>query len=69
MTYHVGFLFHLAATYYVTAMITSMRIDIIGHCDVSILRDLKIISLFGKLLIKKGRIESLPEADDRKEIT
>jgi hypothetical protein len=50
-------------------MITSMRIDIIGHCDVSILRDLKIISLFGKLLIKKGRIESLPEADDRKEIT
>lgn len=69
MTFHVGFLYHLAATYYTTAMITSMRIDVIGHCDAAILRDLKIIALFGKIMIKKGWLEKLPEADDRKELT
>jgi hypothetical protein len=69
MTFHVGFLFHLATTYYTTAMITSMRIDLLGHCDAAILRDLKIISLFGKIMIKKGWMEKLPEADDRKELT
>ncbi|MBQ6448203.1 DUF3231 family protein [Cytobacillus oceanisediminis] len=68
MTFHIGFLFHLAATYYTTAMITSMRIDILGHCDAAILRDLKTISLFGKLMIKKGWMEQLPEADDRTEL-
>lgn len=69
MTFHIGFLFHLAATYYATATITSMRIDVIGHCDAAILRDLKIIALFGKLMLKKGWIENLPEADDRREVT
>ncbi len=68
MTFHVGFLFHLAATYYTTAMITSMRIDVLGHCDAAMLRDLKIIALFGKLMVKQGWIEKLPEADDRKEL-
>ncbi|MED1203522.1 DUF3231 family protein [Heyndrickxia acidicola] len=69
MTFHIGFLFHLASTYYASAMVTSMRIDIIGHCDAAIIRDLKIISFFGKLMLKKGWIESLPLADDRKELS
>lgn len=68
MTFHVGFLFHLAATYYTTAMITSMRLDVLGHCDAAILRDLKIITQFGKLMMKKGWLEKLPVADDRKEL-
>ncbi|MGG0383340.1 DUF3231 family protein [Priestia filamentosa] len=67
MVFHTGFLFHLATTYYATAMITSMRIDVVGHCDASILRDLKTIASFGKILINKGWIEELPQADDRQE--
>ena len=68
MVFHTGFLFHLATTYYATAMITSMRIDIVGHCDASILRDLKTIASFGKILIDKGWMEELPMADDRQEL-
>ena len=69
MIFHAGFLFHLATTYYAAAMITSMRIDIVGHCDASILRDLKTISSFGRIMIKKRWIEKLPQADDRKELS
>ncbi|MBE2973193.1 DUF3231 family protein [Priestia megaterium] len=69
MVFHAGFLFHLATTYYAAAMITSMRIDIVGHCDASILRDLKTISSFGRIMIKKRWIEKLPQADDRKELS
>ncbi|MFS3927330.1 DUF3231 family protein [Priestia flexa] len=68
MVFHTGFLFNLAATYYAAAMVTSMRIDVAGHCDASIFRDLKTISSFGRIMIKKGWIEKLPEADDRKEL-
>ncbi|UMZ36133.1 DUF3231 family protein [Priestia megaterium] len=68
MVFHAGFLFNLATTYYAAAMVTSMRIDVAGHCDASILRDLKTISSFGRIMIKKGWIEKLPEADDRKEL-
>ncbi|MBU3569156.1 DUF3231 family protein [Priestia aryabhattai] len=66
---HAGFLFHLATTYYAAAMITSMRIDVAGHYDASILRDLKTISSFGRIMIRKGWIEKLPQADDRKELS
>lgn len=69
MVFHSGFLFHLATTYYSTAMITSMRIDVVAHCDASILRDLKTIASFGKIIINKGWIEELPEADDRTELS
>jgi hypothetical protein len=69
MVFHAGFLFHLATTYYAAAMITSMRIDIVGHCDASILRDLKTISSFGRIMIKKRWIEKLPQADDRKKLS
>ena len=49
MVFHAGFLFNLATTYYAAAMITSMRIDVAGHCDASILRDLKTFLLWGEL--------------------
>lgn len=49
MVFHTGFLFNLATTYYAAAMVTSMRIDVAGHCDASIFRDLKTSHLLGEL--------------------
>jgi hypothetical protein len=68
MTLHAGSMFNLAVTYYATAMVTSMRVDIVGNCEASILRDLKVIANFGNVMIKKGWIEKPPWADDRKEL-
>ncbi|QTL51266.1 DUF3231 family protein [Priestia aryabhattai] len=68
MLFHIGFMFNLAMVYYATAMAESMRIDIIGHCEASMLRDLKIATTWGNIMIEKGWIEKPPEANDRKEL-
>ena len=68
MTFHAGAMFKVAITYYATAMTTSMRLDIVGHCEACILRDLKVAGRCSEVMIKNGWIEKPPEASDRKEV-
>lgn len=65
MLFHAGSLFNMAVSYYSYAAITSMRADLIVHCEVAISRDLKVLSQFARLLIKNGWQEEPPIADDR----
>ncbi len=50
MVFHAGFLFNLATTYYAAAMVTSMRIDVAGHCDASIIAGFKNDFIFWREL-------------------
>lgn len=68
MTFHAGAMFKVAITYYATAMTTSMRLDIVGHCEACILRDLKVAGRCSEVMIKNGWIEKPPEASDRKQM-
>ncbi len=49
-------------------MSVSMRIDVVGHCEASILRDLKLTTSWGNIMIERGWMEKPPEASDRKEL-
>ncbi|MEH7416444.1 DUF3231 family protein [Neobacillus drentensis] len=69
MLFHAGFLFAAAISYYGTAVIYSMRADIVTLCEKAILDDLLVYGSFGKLLIKKNWMEQPPNADDRKIIS
>ena len=60
-----GFLLSASLSYYATAMVASMRVDLIAHCEASILRGSKLLSNWGTIMIKNRWIEKLPEADDR----
>jgi hypothetical protein len=68
MLFHAGFMFNLAMIYYSVTMSVSMRIDVVGHCEASILRDLKLTTSWGNIMIERGWIEKPPEASDRKEL-
>ncbi|WP_427127728.1 DUF3231 family protein (plasmid) [Priestia megaterium] len=68
MFYLTGFAFNLGMIHYATTMATSMRVDVIAHCEASILRDLKIATTWGNIMIEKRWIEKPPEANDRKEL-
>ncbi|MDN3018885.1 DUF3231 family protein [Paenibacillus sp. BSR1-1] len=63
-----GFLTQSAISYYGTALGSSMRIDLIGHCETAILGLLKQLTKFGSVALNNGWIEKLPEANDRKEL-
>ncbi|AIE59773.1 DUF3231 family protein [Bacillus methanolicus] len=63
-----GFLFNTAMSYYGTALSTSMRADIIGHCEASIFRDLKMSAICGNIMIKNGWLEKPPEASSRQQL-
>jgi len=65
MLFHVGTLFNMAITYYTYAAITSMRADLIVHCETAISRDFKILAQFTNLMIKNQWLEEPPIADDR----
>ncbi|MGE1115145.1 DUF3231 family protein [Priestia megaterium] len=68
MLFHAGFMFNLAMVYYSNAMAASMRVDVITHCEASILRDLKLTTSWGNIMIERGWLEQPPEASDRKEL-
>ncbi|WP_216700821.1 DUF3231 family protein [Priestia filamentosa] len=68
MLFHAGFMFNLGMVYYSNAMAVSMRVDVITHCESSILRDLKLTTSWGNIMIKKGWIEKPPQANDRKKL-
>lgn len=68
MLYHAGFLFSAGVSYYGTALVASMRADIVAHCETSILRALKGMAKFGQLMIKNKWLEQPPQADDRKQL-
>lgn len=65
MLFHAGALFNMAVSYYSYAAVTSMRADLIVHCETAILRDFKILAQFGKLMIKNKWQEEPPTANDR----
>lgn len=65
MLFHVGTLFNMAITYYTYAAVTSMRADLIVHCEAAISRDFKILAQFTRLMIKNQWLEEPPVADDR----
>lgn len=63
-----GFLLGASLSYYGTAMVASMRVDLIAHCEAAILRGLKLLPNWGSIAIRNQWIEKLPEADSRAEI-
>jgi hypothetical protein len=68
MMAHSGFLFSAAMSYYGTALSTSMRVDIIGHCEAAILRDMKMTAIWGNIMIKNGWLEKPPEASSQQQL-
>jgi hypothetical protein len=67
MIHKMGFLLCAALSYYGTAMVASLRTDLVGHCEAAILRGLKLLPNWGTIIIENGWLEKLPEANDRKE--
>lgn len=65
MLFHAGSLFNIAVTYYSYAAVTSMRADLIVHCETAISRDFKILAQFAHLMIKNQWQEEPPISDDR----
>jgi hypothetical protein len=65
----VGFLIIASISYYGTALVSSLRADLIGHCETAVLRSLKGITNWGTIMTKNGWLEKLPEANDRKELS
>lgn len=65
MLFHVGTLFNMAITYYTYAAISSLRADLIVHCETAISRDFKMLAQFTNLMIKNQWLEEPPIADDR----
>ena len=63
---NTGFLLGTSISYYGTALVSSMRTDIVGHCEVTILRNLKLQANWGCIAVKHGWLTKLPEANDRK---
>ena len=68
MMLKVGFLLGASLSYYGTALVASLRVDLIGHCEAAILRGLKLLPNWGTIIINNGWLEKLPDADDRKEL-
>ena len=68
MMHKVGFLLGASLSYYGTAMVASLRADLVGHCETAILRGLKLLPNWGAIIIKNEWLEKLPEANDRKEL-
>jgi hypothetical protein len=68
MLFHAGTLFNMAVSYYSYAAVTSLRADLIVHCETAIARDLKILAQFGQLMIKNHWQEEPPIADDRQRV-
>lgn len=68
MLFHAGTLFNMAVSYYSYAAVTSMRADLIAHCETAISRDFKILAQFGHLMIKNQWQEQPPTADDRQRV-
>lgn len=68
MMHKMGFLLGTALSYYGTAMVASLRTDLVGHCEAAILRGLKLLPNWGTIMINNRWIEKLPEADDRIEL-
>jgi hypothetical protein len=68
MMFKVGFLLGASLSYYGTAMVASLRADLIGHCEAAIMRVLKLMPSWGTIVIENGWLEKLPDADDRKEL-
>ncbi|KKI91278.1 hypothetical protein WQ54_15780 [Bacillus sp. SA1-12] len=64
----VGFLQGSAISYYGTALVSSLRADLIGQCEAAILRVMKGVPNWGNIIIENGWIEKLPEANDRQEL-
>ncbi|WP_225228584.1 DUF3231 family protein [Bacillus sp. PS06] len=65
MLFHVGTLFNMAITYYTYAAVSSLRADLVVHCETAISRDFKILAQFSHLMIKNKWLEQPPTADDR----
>lgn len=68
MMHKVGFLLGAALSYYGTAIVASSRVDLEGLCEATILRVLKLLPNWERIVIKNGWIEKLPQADDRKQL-
>ena len=64
----VGFLLGTSLSYYGTAMVASLRADLVAHCEAAILRGLKLVPVWGIIIINNSWLEKLPEANDRKEL-
>jgi hypothetical protein len=68
MLFHAGALFNFAVTYYSYAAVTSMRADLVVHCETAISRDFKILAQFAHLMIKKRWQEEPPISDERQRV-
>lgn len=68
LLFHTGVLFLIAATYYNYAAVTSMRVDLIAHCETAIARDYKMLAQFSQLMIKNHWQEEPPISDDRQRV-
>ncbi|MBB6447772.1 DUF3231 family protein [Bacillus benzoevorans] len=68
MMLKTGFLLGASLSYYGTALVASLRVDLISHCEAAILRGLKLMPSWGSIAIRNQWIEKLPEADDRADI-
>jgi hypothetical protein len=64
----IGSLIQAAISYYGTALGASIRVDVIGHCELAIVGLLKQLTKFGSVAINNGWLEGLPEANDRAEL-
>lgn len=60
-----GFLVGAAISYYGTAIVASLRVDLVGHCEAAILRMFKLMPTWENIVVKNGWLEKLPEANDR----
>jgi hypothetical protein len=60
MVINAGFLLSASISYYGTALVSSLRVDLTGHCEAAILRELKHFLNFGSIVINNGWLEKLP---------
>ncbi|MEK5393396.1 DUF3231 family protein [Margalitia sp. FSL K6-0131] len=65
---NAGFLLGASTSYYGTALVSSLRMDVVGYCEEAILGVFKLLPNYGKIVIKNGWFEKLPVADDRREL-
>ncbi|WP_419393413.1 DUF3231 family protein [Cytobacillus praedii] len=68
MMLKVGFMYGAAISYYSTAMVSSLRADLVGHYEAAIIRSLKGLPNWWNIVIKNGWLEKLPPANDREDI-
>ena len=63
MMFKVGFLLGISISYYGTALVSSMRADIVGHCEVTILRNLKLQANWGNIAINHGWLDKTARSE------